>query len=128
MSSSFAALDQFDVRNLASAIAQNTGADGLIPVSTLGDEYFVHDDRLHALIGDRTGQRWRLGTSVTVKLVEATPITGGLLFEMISEPEAADPNAPRPRMGVRGRGGPGGGGGRNTSPKGRGRGEKRGRA
>ena len=107
---------------------KDTGADGLIPVSTLGDEYFVHDDRLHALIGDRTGQRWRLGTSVTVKLVEATPITGGLLFEMISEPEAADPNAPRPRMGVRGRGGPGGGGGRNTSPKGRGRGEKRGRA
>jgi ribonuclease R len=86
---------------------KDTGADGLIPVSTLGDEYFVHDDRLHALIGDRTGVRWRLGRSVTVKLVEATPITGGLLFEMISEPEEADPKAPRPRLGVRPRAGPG---------------------
>jgi len=98
---------------------KDTGADGLIPVSTLGDEYFVHDDRLHALIGDRTGVRWRLGRSVTVKLVEATPITGGLLFEMISEPEDADPKAPRPRLGVRPRAGPG----RNGPPKGRGKGK-----
>ena len=102
----------------------DTGADGLIPVSSLGDEYFVHDDRLHALIGDRTGVRWRLGRSVTVKLVEATPITGGLLFEMISEPEPADPKALRPRMGVRGRGGPGGSS-RSTLSKGRGRGPRR---
>ena len=80
-----------------------TGADGLIPVSTLGAEYFVHDDRLHALVGERTGQRWRLGRTVSVKLLEATPITGGLLFEMLSEPEAADPKAPRPRLGARAR-------------------------
>ncbi|MET0271949.1 MAG: ribonuclease R [Phenylobacterium sp.] len=85
-----------------------TGADGLVPVSKLGDEYFVHDDTAHALVGERTGARWPLGMNVTVKLVEATPITGGLLFEMISEPMAADPNAPKPRLGMRGRG-PGGG-------------------
>jgi len=80
-----------------------TGADGLVPVSTLGNEYFQHDDRTHALVGERTGRRWRLGTQVLVKLVEATPITGGLLFEMLSEPEDADPTAPRPRLGVRSR-------------------------
>ncbi len=92
-----------------------TGADGLVPVSSLGDEYFVHDDRAHALIGDRTGRRYLLGMEVTVKLVEATPITGGLLFEMITPALPADPTAPRPRLGVRraqGRdkfkGGPGG--------------------
>ncbi|MET0293673.1 MAG: ribonuclease R [Phenylobacterium sp.] len=78
-----------------------TGADGLIPVSTLGDEYFVHDDRAHALVGERTGRRWPLGMSVSVRLREATPITGGLLFEMLSEPAEADRNAPRPRLGVR---------------------------
>jgi ribonuclease R len=63
-----------------------------------GDEYFVHDDRAHALIGDRTGARWRLGREVTVRLTEATPVTGGLLFEMLSEAEPADPSAPRPRL------------------------------
>ena len=83
-----------------------TGADGLVPVSTLGDEYFVHDERLHALVGDRSGRRWRLGARVTVRLREATPLTGGLLFDMLSEPEAADPNAPRPRLGARRSAGP----------------------
>ncbi len=82
-----------------------TGADGLVPVSTLGGEYFIHDDRAHALVGERSGRRWRLGAEVQVRLREATPITGGLLFEMLSEPEPPDPKAPRARLGVRRRGG-----------------------
>jgi ribonuclease R len=81
-----------------------TGADGLVPVSTLGGEYFIHDDRAHALVGERSGRRWRLGAQVEVRLREATPITGGLLFEMLSEPEPPDPKAPRARLGVRKRG------------------------
>ncbi|MEO8113306.1 MAG: RNB domain-containing ribonuclease, partial [Phenylobacterium sp.] len=81
-----------------------TGADGLAPVSKLGSEYFVHDDKAHALVGERTGARWPLGMQVNVRLAEATPITGGLLFEMISEPAPPDPNAPRPRLGMRARG------------------------
>jgi len=81
-----------------------TGADGLVPVSTLGGEYFIHDDRAHALVGERSGRRWRLGAQVEVRLREATPITGGLLFEMLSEPEPPDPKAPRARLGVRRRG------------------------
>jgi ribonuclease R len=81
-----------------------TGADGLVPVSTLGDEYFTHDDRSHALVGERTGRRWRLGAAVEVRLREATPVTGGLLLEMLSEPDPPDPKAPRPRLGARRRG------------------------
>ncbi|MBU2346706.1 MAG: ribonuclease R, partial [Alphaproteobacteria bacterium] len=84
-----------------------TGADGLVPVSTLGSEYFAHDDRAHALVGERTGKRFTLGRKVEVKLMEATPVTGGLVFEMLSEPEPRDPNAPAPRYGIRGRGGDG---------------------
>ncbi len=86
----------------------DTGADGLIPVSSLGDEYFIHDDHLHALVGERTGERWRLGRMVSVRLKEATPITGGLLLEMLSEPEPADKTARRPRLGLRGRSRPAG--------------------
>jgi len=80
-----------------------TGADGLVPVSTLGGEYFIHDDRSHALVGERSGRRWVLGTMVRVRLAEATPVTGGLVFEMLSEPAPADPTAPRPRLGMRAR-------------------------
>jgi ribonuclease R len=100
-----------------------TGADGLIPVSSLGDEYFVHDDRSHALVGQRSGRRWPLGKTVEVRLVEATPVTGGLVLEMLSEPDPRDPNAPSPRLGMRGRGGDGPpmrGKGRPGGPKPRG--------
>jgi ribonuclease R len=86
----------------------DTGADGLIPVSSLGDQYFIHDDHLHALVGERTGERWRLGRLVSVRLKEATPITGGLLLEMLSDPEPPDRTAPRLRLGLRNRGRPGG--------------------
>jgi ribonuclease R len=81
-----------------------TGADGLVPVSTLGGEFFIHDDRAHALVGERTGARWPLGMNVQVRLKEATPVTGGLVFEMLSEPMPRDPNAPAARLGMRARG------------------------
>lgn len=101
---------------------EETGADGLVPVSSLGGEYFHHDDRTHALVGERSGQRWTLGRTVEVRLVEATPVTGGLVFEMLSDPAPRDPNAPAPRLGARtrGRGGDGfpkRGGGRPGGPK-----------
>ena len=78
-----------------------TGADGLVPVSSLGGEYFVHDDRCHALVGERSGDRWPLGKRVRVRLKEATPITGGLIFEMLSDPDPGKPGQARPRLGVR---------------------------
>ncbi|HEY3694581.1 ribonuclease R [Phenylobacterium sp.] len=83
-----------------------TGADGLVPVSRLGSEYFVHDEAAHALVGERTGQRWPLGMTVQVRLAEATPITGGLLFDMLSDPAPPDPRGVRPRPGMRRRGPP----------------------
>ncbi len=79
----------------------DTGADGIIPVSSLKDDYYIHDDVQHALIGERTGARWRLGSTIEVELMEAMPITGGLVFKALSEPAPADPNAPRPRLGIR---------------------------
>ncbi|MCU0881994.1 MAG: ribonuclease R [Hyphomonadaceae bacterium] len=63
---------------------EETGADGLVPVTRLGQEYFVHDEVGQALIGTETGDRWTLGRVVEVRLMEATPVTGGLLFDMVS--------------------------------------------
>lgn len=63
----------------------DTGADGFIPISMLGDEYFIFDDIIHAVIGETTGQQFQMGQRVEVKLVEAAPVAGALRFEMISE-------------------------------------------
>ena len=82
-----------------------TGADGLIPVSSLGGEYFVHEEADHTLVGQRTGGVWRLGRTVEVRLREANAITGGLLLEMLSEPEPPAPGAKRPKAVAGGRGG-----------------------
>lgn len=74
-----------------------TGADGLVPISQLGEEHFIHDEAAHALIGEDTGGRYRLGMKVTVRIEEATPITGGLLLDMCTPPE------PGPKPGRRNR-------------------------
>jgi len=63
----------------------DTGADGLIPIRTIGSEYFNYDEIRHALIGSRSGAMYRLGDVVDVRLVEAAPVAGALRFELLSE-------------------------------------------
>ncbi|MCJ2038404.1 ribonuclease R [Methylobacterium sp. J-059] len=63
----------------------DTGADGFVPISTLGADYFRHEEGRHALVGERTGETFRLGDKVEVKLVEAAPVAGALRFELLSE-------------------------------------------
>lgn len=77
-----------------------TGADGFIPIGTLGDDYFAHDEGQRALIGTRTGETYRLGDHVEVKLVDAAPVAGALKFEMLSEGRAGRP-AGRGKRGMR---------------------------
>ncbi len=63
----------------------DTGADGFIPASTLGYDYYHYDEPNHQLIGEATGETFRLGDIVDVKLVEAAPLAGALRFEMLTE-------------------------------------------
>jgi ribonuclease R len=60
-----------------------TGADGIIPVSSLPNDFYDHDEARHALVGRRFGQVYRLGDRVQVRLVAAQPLTGGITFELI---------------------------------------------
>jgi len=70
----------------------DTGADGLVPARTIGADYFrYHEDR-HALIGARSGETYRLGDRVTVRLVEAAPVAGALRFELLSAGRYTGPN------------------------------------
>ena len=90
------------------------GADGFVPISTLGKDYFIYDEAHQALTGEKTGLGFRLGDSVRVKLAEAIPLAGALRFEMISDgqkmPTATrsfhktmrrDRNGPRKQPGTR---------------------------
>jgi ribonuclease R len=76
-----------------------SGAEGLLPARTLGSEYFRHDERKHALIGDRTGTAYRMGDKLPVRLVEAAPLTGGLRFELAEANEPARRSSqPKPQF------------------------------
>jgi ribonuclease R len=63
----------------------DTGADGFIPASTIGKDYYIYSEGDHAMIGERTGETFRLGDQVEVKLVEAHPAAGALRFQFVSE-------------------------------------------
>ena len=60
-----------------------SGASGLVPVSTLPDDFWQHDERTQSLTGRRTGLVFRLAQDVEVRLAEASPVTGGLVFHVL---------------------------------------------
>ncbi|HEY4200090.1 MAG TPA: ribonuclease R [Devosiaceae bacterium] len=71
----------------------DTGADGFIPASTLGQDYYRFVEERQAMIGDRTGEMFRLGDTVEVRLLEAAPIAGALRFELLSEGVRVNPSS-----------------------------------
>ena len=81
----------------------DTGADGLIPIRSLGQEFFRHDEGRQILIGERTGETYGLGDRLRLKLVEADTATGGLLFEIVDVIERVERHAlPRGQQRPRG--------------------------
>jgi len=80
-----------------------TGADGLVPMRNLGNEYFHFDRDAGTLMGADTGQIIALGQRVTVRLAEAAPVTGGIALELL-EIDGAPPKRGRGTPRGRGRG------------------------
>jgi ribonuclease R len=72
----------------------DTGAEGLLPARALGTEFFRHDERRHAMVGERTRTVYALGDTVSVRLAEAAPLTGGLRFELAAAAVPAKPRRP----------------------------------
>jgi ribonuclease R len=63
----------------------DTGADGFIPAASLGADYYRFEEATRSLVGTRTGETFRLGDRVEVRLLEAAPFAGALRFEMLSK-------------------------------------------
>jgi len=63
------------------------GADGFIPVSTLGGDYYIYDETARSLFGERTGKGYQLADHVEVRLVEVAPMAGAMRFEMLTDPK-----------------------------------------
>jgi ribonuclease R len=61
------------------------GASGLIPLSSLPDDYWMHDEATQSLTGRTSRRSFRLAQELTVRLAEASPVTGGLIFGLERE-------------------------------------------
>jgi ribonuclease R len=73
------------------------GGDGLVPISTLGGEYFRHDEAAHALVGSDSGTTYASGDRLKLKLAEANPLTGALKFVLPdADARAIEPRGNRP--------------------------------
>jgi ribonuclease R len=78
------------------ATVEGLGGDGLVPVSTLGSEYFRYDEARQALVGEETDETFLPGQRLKLRLAEANPVSGGLRFEL---PDGGGGYAPAPRRG-----------------------------
>jgi ribonuclease R len=79
------------------------GGDGLVPISTLGGEYFRYDEAAQALVGSDSGTTYASGDRLKLRLAEANPLTGALKFVL---PDAdtgrIEPRGTRPDERARG--------------------------
>ncbi|WP_299774275.1 ribonuclease R [uncultured Tateyamaria sp.] len=62
----------------------DSGADGLVPMRSIGAEYFHFDREANTLMGSDTGMIIGLGQRATVRLAEAVPVTGGIALELLT--------------------------------------------
>jgi ribonuclease R len=68
------------------ATVEGLGGDGLVPVSTLGTEYFRYDEASQTLIGEDSQTEFVPGQRLKLRLAEANPVSGGLRFELPDMP------------------------------------------
>ena len=72
------------------------GGDGLVPVRSLGREYFRYDEAAQTLTGKDSGTGFAPGQRLKLRLAEANPLTGGMRFEL-PDTDAEDDERPSPR-------------------------------
>jgi ribonuclease R len=80
-----------------------SGADGLVPVSRLPNDYYRHDEARHALVGERSGRSFRLGDTVEVRLTEADGLTGSVVLDLLDGGASDSGRSPRGGRPVRGK-------------------------
>ena len=66
--------------------------EGLVPVSALGNDFFVYEEKQHRLRGRSSGKTYRLGDSLRVKLVAIDEVRRRLDFRLAGEPAAPSPS------------------------------------
>jgi ribonuclease R len=51
-----------------------TRSDGFIAIRNIGSDFYTYDERNYQLVGSRSGEAYRLGDTVKVRLVKADTV------------------------------------------------------
>jgi ribonuclease R len=79
---------------------EENGASGIVPLASLPDDRWTLDETGRGLSGRNTGLTFSLGQAVEVRLAEATPRTGAMVFAIMQgDPSATAPRGARSRAG-----------------------------
>ena len=62
-----------------------SGADGLIPMRSLPKDFYILNQTKTSLIGRKKKYSFNIGQSLSVRLEEASPLTGGLIFSLLKK-------------------------------------------
>jgi ribonuclease R len=73
-----------------------TGASGFLSMASLPDDFWMHDEAAQSLIGKRSRKTYQLAQMLDVRLAEARPVTGGLLFTLAGTPTGLGTRGPHP--------------------------------
>ena len=69
---------------------------GMVPLTTMTDDYYLHDSRRYRLIGERSNTIYQLGDKITVRLDNADLLSKRLTFSLLppvlAAPLPADSN------------------------------------
>jgi ribonuclease R len=69
--------------------------DGLVHITSLGNDYYHFDPIKHRLLGERTNRSYRLGDSVRVKVANVNLDEAKLDFEMVGEAKREPKREPK---------------------------------
>jgi ribonuclease R len=86
------------------ATVEDLGGDGLVLAQTLGQEYFRYDEAARQLVGEESGETYRVGQRLTLRRAEANPVSGSLRFELPEGSYGGPRSTPQRRDRVRGGG------------------------
>lgn len=75
---------------------EESGADGIIPIKRLPNDYYEVFEDIHTLAGRNNGFSFSIGDPVSVRLTDADPITGSIAFDYLDHTPQRPP--PRPTL------------------------------
>ncbi len=73
----------------------NLGAEGLVRMSSIDDDYYLFDEKQYRIIGRRAGRSFRLGDTIDVGVLKVDKVQNEIDFYIADKPQKKDTRKPK---------------------------------